>query len=149
MEPKILETSGSKYWICSVFSYVLDQVSNIILREKMDYLCNCKSEIGNVCNPVEGHCLRAMKIVHHHANGLFDWLISGQQSVYPSREVIPILSGKYKRFTFVHRVADSNFHVAGNFFQTIRCKDCPCLYHKQFTGIQATFIKEQFYLHSF
>ena len=88
----------------------------------MDYLCNCKSEIGNVCNPVEDHCLRATKIVHHHANGRFDWLISGQQSVYPSREVIPILSGKYKRFTFVHRVADSNFHVAGNFFETIDAK---------------------------
>ena len=61
----------------------------------MDYLCNCKSEIGNVCNPVEDHCLRAMKIVHHHANGCFDWLISGHQSVNPSREVISILSGKY------------------------------------------------------
>ena len=90
----------------------------------MDYLSNCKSEIGNVCNPVEDHCLRAMKIVHHHANGRFDWLISGQQSVYPSREVIPILSGKYKRFTFVHRVADSNFHVAGSFFETIRYQAC-------------------------
>ena len=101
----------------------------------MDYLCNCKSEIGNVRNPVEDHCLRAMKIVHHHANGRFDWLIF----VYPSREVIPILSGKYKRFTFVHHVADSNFHVACNFFETIRCKACLCLYHKQFTGIHANF----------
>ena len=53
---------------------------------------------------VEGHCLQAMKIVHHHANGCFDWLISGQQSVNPSREAISILSGKYKRFTFVHPV---------------------------------------------
>ena len=44
--------------------------------KKMDYLCNSKSEIGNVCNAVEGHCLEAMKIVHHHANGRFDWLIS-------------------------------------------------------------------------
>ena len=86
----------------------------------MDNLCNCKSEIGNVCNPVEDHCLRVMKIVHHHANGRFDWLISGHQSVYLSREVIPILSGKHKRFTFVHRVADSNFHVVGNFFEKIR-----------------------------
>ena len=50
------------------------------------------------------HCLRAMKIVHHHANGRFDWLISGHQSVNPSREVISILPGKYKRFTFVHPV---------------------------------------------
>ena len=40
--------------------------------------------------------------MRHHANGSFDWLISGQQSVNLSREAIPILSGKYKRFTFVH-----------------------------------------------
>ena len=80
--------------------------------KNMDYLCNCKSEIGNVCNPVEDHCLGAMKIVHHHANDRFDWLISGHQSINPSREVISILSsGKYKRFTFVHHVVNSNFHV--------------------------------------
>ena len=42
-----------------------------------------------------------MKIVHHHADGCFDWLSSGHQSVNPSREVISILFGKYKRFTFV------------------------------------------------
>ena len=40
----------------------------------------------------------------HHANGRFDWLISGHQSVNPSREAISIVSGKYKRFTFVHPV---------------------------------------------
>ena len=76
----------------------------------MDYM---ESEIGNVCNLVEDHCLRAMRIVHHHANGRFDWLISGHQSINnPSREVISILSsGKYKRFTFVHPVVNSNFHV--------------------------------------
>ena len=78
----------------------------------MDYLCNCKSEIGNVCNPVKDHCLGAMKIVHHHANGRFDWLISGHQSINPSREVISVLSsGKYERITFVHHVVNSNFHV--------------------------------------
>ena len=70
----------------------------------MDYLCNCKSEISNVYNAVESHCLQAMKIVRHYANGRFDWLISGHQSVNPSREAISILSGKYKRFTFVHPV---------------------------------------------
>ena len=70
----------------------------------LDYLCNCKSEISNVCNALEGHCIQAMKIVHHYANGRFDWLISGQQSVNPSRESISILSDKYKRFTFVHPV---------------------------------------------
>ena len=56
--------------------------------------------MGNVCNAVEDHCLQAMKIVHEHDNGRFDWLISG----HLSREVISILSGKYKRSTFVHPV---------------------------------------------
>ena len=65
----------------------------------MDYLYNCKSEISNVCNTVEGHCFQAMKIVYHHANGRFDWLISGQQSVNPSKEAISVLSGKYKRLS--------------------------------------------------
>ena len=106
----------------------------------MDCLCDCKSEIGNVCNPVEDHCLRAMKIVHHHASGRFHWLISGHQSTDISREVISILSGEYKRFTFVDPVANSYFHVVGNFFETMRCKVCLCLYHKQFTGIQTTFL---------
>ena len=45
-----------------------------------------------------------MKIVHHYSNGCFDGLISGQQSVNPSREVISILSRKYERFTFAHPV---------------------------------------------
>ena len=52
--------------------------------EKLDYLCNCKSEIGNVCNAVQGLCLQAMN--------------------NPSREAISMLSGKCKRFTFVHPV---------------------------------------------
>ena len=73
--------------------------------KKMDYLWNCKPEISNVVSPVEGHCLQAMKIVHHHANGCFDWLTSGQQSVSLSREAISILSGKYKRYTFVYLVS--------------------------------------------
>ena len=64
------------------------------------------SEISNVCNMVEGHCIQPMKIVRDHANDRFDWLISGHQSVNPSREAIFILSGKYKRFTFVHSVCD-------------------------------------------
>ena len=56
--------------------------------KKLDNLCNCKSEISNVCNVVESHCLQAMKIVHYYANSCFDWLIFGQQSVNPSRETI-------------------------------------------------------------
>ena len=71
---------------------------------------------------MEGHCLQALKIVRHHANGRFDWLISGHQSVNPSREAISIiyihnniyniyiLSGKYERFTFVHPVVKAISH---------------------------------------
>ena len=36
------------------------------LAKKMDFLCNSKSEISNVCNVVGGHCPQAMKIVHRH-----------------------------------------------------------------------------------
>ena len=61
------------------------------LVKKMDYLCNCKSGISNFCNVVEGG-LQALKIVHHYANGWFDWLICGHQSVNPSRESISIPS---------------------------------------------------------
>ena len=74
----------------------------------MDYPCSNKSEVSNVCNALEDHCLQAMKIVHHLANGRFDWLIFGHQSVNPSREAISILFGKYKRFTLVHSVAVAN-----------------------------------------
>ena len=70
--------------------------------KKLDYLCKCESEISNVCIMVEGHCFHAMKIVRHHANSRFDLLLSGHQSINPSREAISILSGKYKRFMFVH-----------------------------------------------
>ena len=103
-EPKISKTQQS--WIFPVFGYVLEHVSDVTLSEKqLDYLCiNSKSEITNVFNDVEGHCLQAMKIVHHHANGNFDWLISEHQTVNPSREAISVLSEKYKRFTFVHPV---------------------------------------------
>ena len=63
--------------------------------KKLDYLCNDKSEISNVCNPVEGHCLQSMKIVSYHANGHFDWSISEHQSVNPSGEAISMLSRNY------------------------------------------------------
>ena len=58
---------------------------------------------------VEGLRLQAMKIVHYYANSCFDWLISGQQSDYPLRETTSILSGKYKRFTFVHLEKQHSF----------------------------------------
>ena len=58
-------------------------MSNI--ERKMNCVCNSESQISNVCNTVEGHCLQAMTIVYHHANGHFDWLISEHRSVIPSR----------------------------------------------------------------
>ena len=61
----------------------------------MDYLCNCTSEISNVCNAVEGRYLKLKKIVDHHANDCFDWLISWHQSIYPSKEAYSELSWKY------------------------------------------------------
>ena len=64
------------------------------------------SEISNACKAVLGHCLQAIKIVHHHANVRFDWLISRHQSVNPWREAISVLSRKYKKFTFVYPVRE-------------------------------------------
>ena len=91
-----------------------------------------ESEIGNVCNLVEDHCLGAMKIVHHHANGRFDWLISGHQSINPSE--------KYFLYYLLANTKDLRLSILWltptfMFFETIRCKVCLCLYHKQFTGI--------------
>ena len=91
-------------WIYPVFRYVSHHVSDGTLREKHWIISNCESEISNACNAVDGHCRQAMKNLHHHANGCFDWLISEHQSVNPWREEISILSRKYKRFTFVHPV---------------------------------------------
>ena len=64
------------------------------MSENLDYFCDCKSKTSNVYNSVEGHCHQAIKIMHHHANG----------NINPSREAISIMSGKYKRFTFVDPV---------------------------------------------
>ena len=69
-----------------------------IERRKLDYLSNCKSEISNVCNAVEDHCLQAMKTVHHYANCCFNWLISGKQSVNPSRKEFLHCLGNTKDF---------------------------------------------------
>ena len=85
LEPKLSKYSLS--WICRF--HVVGQVSDITLSEKLDYLCKCKSGIRNLYNAVEGHCLQAMKIVRHYANGCFHWLIPGHQSmVNHSREAI-------------------------------------------------------------
>ena len=66
---------GFNQAVFKVFSYVLEQVSVVTLSKKSNlyYLCNCKSEISNVCNMVEGLRLQAMKIVHYYANSCFDW----------------------------------------------------------------------------
>ena len=74
--------------------------------KKWEYTCSHRSTsaISNVYNEVEGHCLQAIKIVHHHANGHFDWLISEHQSVNPSIKAISLPSGKYERLAFVYPV---------------------------------------------
>ena len=63
---------------------------------------------------VEGNCLQAMKIVHHQIMKIvadcFDWLISGQRSVYPLREAISILFEKYKKIHLCNPVANDQFH---------------------------------------
>ena len=50
---------------------------------------------------VKGLRLQAVIIVRYYAKSCFDWLISRQASDNPLREATSILSGKYKRFTFV------------------------------------------------
>ena len=72
--------------------------------KKLDYVCNCKSEISNGCNEVKAHCLQAMKIVHHNTSGHFCWLISEHQSVNPSREPMSVPPGKYKSFMLTNRI---------------------------------------------
>ena len=47
-----------------------------------------------------------MKIMHHYVDSCFEWLISGDQSVNPLMEATSILSGKYKRFAFVHPMVE-------------------------------------------
>ena len=42
--------------------------------------------------------------IHHHVNDLFDWLISGQESVDPWEEVISIPSEKIQKKRFVNSV---------------------------------------------
>ena len=44
---------------------------------------------------------------HGTAHTLYRVLISGQQSDSPLRETTSVLSGKYKRFTFVHPVTET------------------------------------------
>ena len=67
--------------IFPVFNYVLERVSDVTLSEKLDYLCDSKPEISNICQAVKSQCLQAMKTVHHHANGNFDWLVSEHEDL--------------------------------------------------------------------
>ena len=53
---------------------------------------------------VKDYFVKAIKTVHHHDNGSFAWSISGPQSINHLREAISVMSGKYKRFMFVHAV---------------------------------------------
>ena len=74
------------------------------------------------------HRLQAMKIVHHHANDCFDWLICRQQSVSHPIEAISILPWKYKRFTFVYHVGNHPTSVIQFYFYSCKflnhCRLC-------------------------
>ena len=74
-----------------------DSQTSSILRVYYEPPTSSTSEVRLLlfhCNVVEGHCFQAMKIMHHHANGCFDWLISEHQSADPWREAVSILYGK-------------------------------------------------------
>ena len=62
---------------------------------------------------VKGLGPQAMKIVRYCANSCFDWLTSRQQSDKPLREATSLLSGKYKRFTFVHPENQHSLEIPG------------------------------------
>ena len=68
---KMVALSPWKSW-----PFTLEVQKHTILNEK-------NSEIANVCKGLKSHWLLAMKIVQHHANDSFDWLISEHQSVNP------------------------------------------------------------------
>ena len=45
--------------------------------------------MGHVCNTVEGHCILAIIIAHHHANGRFDWLfLSSRASILREKQLL-------------------------------------------------------------
>ena len=80
---------------------------------------------------MKARCFEAIKIVHRY--GHFDWLISGHQSVNSSREATSIMSGKYKRFTFVHPVGhglefDTKYHILHD-FRTFTSSEEKTSYH--------------------
>ena len=70
---------------------------------------------------MECHFLHVMKIVHHHTNGRFDWLIPEQQSVNSWRDTILLLAGKCKRFTVVRPVSSSTPNYSNKKNYTTRC----------------------------
>ena len=61
----------------------------------MDYFCNGKSKISNVCNAVKGNYLQAMKIVHYH-HCLFTHYLLIYSSIM--KKVIKKTYGKDKNF---------------------------------------------------
>ena len=68
-----------------------------------------QSPLGKLANRPILTCLPlflhfALDFMTENSNGCFDWLISEYQSVNPWRKAISVLSGRYKRFTYVHAV---------------------------------------------
>ena len=107
-------------WICPVFSYASEQVSDVTLSEKIGLPLLVKVR-NKQCLQLRRWSLSPMKIVHHHANCRFDELISGHQSANPSREATSILSEKYRRLKFIHPVimrSSIHFYVVARGFHT-------------------------------
>ena len=71
--------------------------------KKLDYLYIGKSEIS-------GHCLQTMEIVHHHANGSFDWLISEHQIGNLCREATSILPRNTKDLRLSIRCSGNTYN---------------------------------------
>ena len=119
----------------SSFSYVLEQVSSVSLREKNWIISVTASQRYAVS------ATRWKVIVFKPWNRASPcqwpfWLVdfwAPGQSVNPSREAISILSGKYKRCTFVHPVLQVSLRLHGIMIgrhfhanikmQTATCKD--------------------------
>ena len=79
--------------------------------KKIGPSCNCKSEIGNVCNAVEDNCRQAMKIVNHHANARFDWLISGTRALILQEKQFPYCLGNTQDLRVSINTEDLRFSI--------------------------------------
>ena len=92
---------------------VLLQPNYLQLKQKSSDLSLSTRRKLEVCRTIKRLCLQALKIMDHHANRYFDWLVPAQQSVSPLRELSCFSSGKDKglNFTFVYLVGGLSSHA--------------------------------------